>query len=865
MQPELQSIGAFGATTGGREVGAAPTDQAVTAAAHVGLGKLAALTIQVALAVFLIRQFQIEARGFFVVSLLCGGGFVVHALLPYAYRLPFFVLLSLGAVIWVLGTTVGVWLIGLSLLLIGLCHLPIAFPRRVSLVITAGACLAVVRAGWMPAPWPRAVWPIFGSMLMFRLIIYLYDLRHDTGPRSMWQTLAYFFLLPNVCFALFPLVDYKTFRRTYYDADAPQIYQVGVQRMLRGIGHLLLYRVVYYYWTLAPAEVTSPWSLAQFLVANFALYLRVSGNFHVIAGILHLFGFNLPDTHHFYFLAASIGDLWRRINIYWKDFMQKVFFYPAFFALRRHGTTPALLLSTLCVVVMTWLLHSYQWFWIGGTFPLTWQDATFWTVIGLFMLLQNAYLEHPQRRRAAAAPTALVRASVQGLRVAATFTLMCVLWSLWTCESLSDWISVWAVLGLPPGVAAAAGSAVVVGFYLSVVVLPAVPLAAERVAGPLRAGAPQPFWPAAALTSVALGALCLVSLPRTFLPLGPRVSAIVHTLRQTKLNRLDAAKMHRGYYEDLFNVARLDSRLWEVEAMRPPDWPNPGDRGVNRPADGLLGYELVPSTAIIFKGAPFHVNRWGMRDQEYTREKAPGTYRIALLGSSQEMGFGIADGETFEALVEDRLNHHSRDRHYELLNFAVAGYSPLQHMVALERKVFDFDPDVVFYFANPGDPRSAVEHLAKVADRPGVTRASPFIANLLRDAAIDRNTPQAIRLQRLNPSQMRLLDWTYRRIVELCREHGVTPVWIFLPMNGELKAERIQNAARDAGFTTLDLSAVYAGYDRAALRLGAWDNHPNAAGHQLIANGLYSILERRPELLGAPKPDEPPVHGGIGQ
>ena len=27
-------------------------------------------------------------------------------------------------------------------------------------------------------------------------------------------------MLPNVCFPLFPVVDYKTFRRNYYDDDA---------------------------------------------------------------------------------------------------------------------------------------------------------------------------------------------------------------------------------------------------------------------------------------------------------------------------------------------------------------------------------------------------------------------------------------------------------------------------------------------------------------------------------------------------------------------------------------------------------------------------------------------------------------------
>ncbi len=48
---------------------------------------------------------------------------------------------------------------------------------------------------------------------------------------------------------------------------------------------------------------------------------------------------------------ASITDFWRRINIYWKDFMMKIFYYPSFFALKRRGWTErwSLVLATIVV------------------------------------------------------------------------------------------------------------------------------------------------------------------------------------------------------------------------------------------------------------------------------------------------------------------------------------------------------------------------------------------------------------------------------------------------------------------------------------------------------------------------------------
>jgi hypothetical protein len=40
-----------------------------------------------------------------------------------------------------------------------------------------------------------------------------------------------------------------------------------------------------------------------------------------------------------------------------------------------------------------------------------------------------------------------------------------------------------------------------------------------------------------------------------------------------------------------------------------------------------------------------------MRDQDYELKPAPGTYRMAILSPSND-GWGVADGDTFEALVE---------------------------------------------------------------------------------------------------------------------------------------------------------------------------------------------------------------------
>jgi Zn-dependent protease len=162
--------------------------------------------------------------------------------------------------------------------------------------------------------------------------------------------------------------------------------------------------------------------------------------------MLHLYGFQLPETHHNYLLATGFTDYWRRINIYWKDFMVRVFFNPVVFRLKRWPQASALAAATGCVFVMTWVLHAYQSYWLRGTWGFSVPDALFWGILGV-MVLVNVQLD--ARRGAAQGrlssrgphrrPT-IQELALRSLRVAATFSTIAVLWSLWSSPSVSAWL-----------------------------------------------------------------------------------------------------------------------------------------------------------------------------------------------------------------------------------------------------------------------------------------------------------------------------------------------------------------------------------------------------------------------------------------
>jgi len=824
--------------------------------------RLLGLTAQLGLALLLVRQFQLESRTLFHVAALAAVGFVVHALLPLRYRLPFFACLSLASVWVAFSVRDGMWLLAVGIALIGVCHLPVRFGIRIALLVAAGAALAALRARWLPlsAPWQPGVWPILGSMFMFRLALYLHALRHDERKPTVARTFAYFFMLPNVCFPLFPVVDYTTFARTHYDADPYTTYQTGITWIARGIVHLLLYRLVYAHVTGDPTQVADLGDLTQYVLSTFLLYLRISGQFHLIVGMLHLFGFRLPETHRLYYLASSFTDFWRRINIYWKDFMMKLVYYPSFFRLRRWGGTVALVGATLIVFVLTWLLHSYQWFWILGTFPVTRQDMLFWGVLGVLVLANALYEARHGRKRTLGKKR---WSAALAVRTVGTFCTICVLWSLWSTESIAEWVAMWR--------AAARADARDV-LLLAGLLGGGLAIAGRNWDAPaLRRDATTPFYrqPAVRTTAMLL-ALLVLGEPAVYDRLGASAAAVVASLQRNTLNPREEALRHKGYYEQLDAAPRFEAQLWQEDAKKPADFVPFGRTKVHHRSKDFLRSRLAPSTSITYLGKPFTTNRWAMRDRDYELAKPPNTVRVAMLGPSHVMGAGVGDGETFEAVLEARLNREgpgAPDRAYELLNFSGTNYSLPQEMTMLDERAFAFQPDIVVVTAYTRMRNPLAPHLAGVLRRQ-IPVPYAGLDSILRRGGADRRLPLRELAGRIRVLTDDIQAWTLRRIADECRRRGAVPVLIVLDNPGEnyQQPAHAMRTAADAGFLVLDLHDVYGpGDQHPTLWATEWDHHPNAEGHRRIADRLFDEFRRngvKLRLAGAaatptPSADEP--------
>jgi len=266
--------------------------------------------------------------------------------------------------------------------------------------------------------------------------------------------------------------------------------------------------------------------------------------------------------------------------------------------------------------------------------------------------------------------------------------------------------------------------------------------------------------------------------------------------------------------------------------------------------DDIRLKDLVPSTQHVVNGKRIEINSHGMRDREYPLAKPPGHYRIAMLGSSLVMGWGVNQGETFEALLEERLAGDGRP--VEILNFAINGYTPLSQVSMMRNRVLDFEPDAIYLVGHYEDPFFVMNRFAK-AIRKGV-RPDPFLADVARKARVDARTPPQWAAHRLDPYWPEMIERALAQIGEMGRGAGAELVWIYLPgvleqdHRAAERKELLMGFARQAGFTIVDLTGLYGARDRAELAVAPWDAHPNALAHRLIAEMLYDELRSTEEL-----------------
>jgi hypothetical protein len=251
-----------------------------------------------------------------------------------------------------------------------------------------------------------------------------------------------------------------------------------------------------------------------------------------------------------------------------------------------------------------------------------------------------------------------------------------------------------------------------------------------------------------------------------------------------------------------------------------------------------------------------HINALGFRGREPGGRGPDAPLRIAMLGDSFALGFGVRDEDTLPAQLERELRARSRD--VEVLNFGASGTGTRNQVDLLESFVLGFDPDVVvilFFLNDTG--RVGTNTLLSERLTLGRLRARSYFVNAVA-TAVERAVVTRRMIQHYvegfedsSPGWVEARD-ALRRAQGLARAEdfdlivAVHPVLFRLDESYPFEEihRTIAEFCRAEGIEHIDLLDVFMGQSDKDMWVHRTDHHPNELAHGMSAAFLAERLDR---------------------
>jgi lysophospholipase L1-like esterase len=281
-----------------------------------------------------------------------------------------------------------------------------------------------------------------------------------------------------------------------------------------------------------------------------------------------------------------------------------------------------------------------------------------------------------------------------------------------------------------------------------------------------------------------------------------------------------------------------------------------------------------------------HINDQGFRTPAFAEPKLPGTRRIVVLGDSSTFGWGVEEFQAYPRRLATALakRWNVDPARIEVLNLGVPGYSTFQGRVLLERSALALDPDAIVwsYLSNDG-AITGVSDQATYAQRIGPSGALLAVLHGSRAFETLEAWIAVARRRIAPPAEPDPRDATQRNIpgydaaaaniravTEQARAAGIPLVLLGQCTRGR-PARVMAEVARETGTPHLDAVRLLeeeipvlaederfaahreASRDRYGSEIDAnplWlaflpDRcHPNALGHELVADALADVVAR---------------------
>ena len=270
-------------------------------------------------------------------------------------------------------------------------------------------------------------------------------------------------------------------------------------------------------------------------------------------------------------------------------------------------------------------------------------------------------------------------------------------------------------------------------------------------------------------------------------------------------------------------------------------------------SDAAIGHEHRPLATATLMDVEVSINSDGLRDREYTTT-SPHARRLIFLGDSLTFGWGVERSNTFEYMLEERLNQQG-DGLVEILNFGIGNYNTSQQVALFAKRGLKYHPNqvVVFYFINDAEPTPTPSRWMFLGHSRLITLYWSRINILLsRYAGRDFISQYGDLYQQGQPG-WGAAKAAFVSLKRLCETNGIDLKVVLLPELHDLKNPPfrreyglVESFLKGEGISVLDLIPYFSSVeDPLSLWVAVDDAHPNAKAHRMIADFSQQFISRR--------------------
>ena len=268
-----------------------------------------------------------------------------------------------------------------------------------------------------------------------------------------------------------------------------------------------------------------------------------------------------------------------------------------------------------------------------------------------------------------------------------------------------------------------------------------------------------------------------------------------------------------------------------------------------RSDDPLLDHEHVKNGSAVLQSVTIRTNQWGLRGGPVP-PSSPGQRRILFLGGSITLGWGVPEEDTVTARLERRLQSDGED--VVVMNAGIGNYNAARSVELFSKRLQPLQPtDIVVHFflrdaesLEPGGGNWLLRNselavtlwtvMHQYLDPQGEASLVEHYRAAYRPDAPGFTATQA----------------ALKRLAEFAHAHAIRIYLAMIPDIHNLESypfafahEAIGRLATEDGYRYLDLLPFFGTLAPQKLWAMPGDPHPNALGHEIMADAIYPMLK----------------------